>query len=102
VGIYIKESLVPTELPEFKMLSTADIKVENMWFKVSKNKTKYVADAIYRHPNENIDNFLASLDPVLNKISSQKFPRVIAGDINILIFASVISISLWLVICKTY
>ena len=38
---------------------------------------------IYRHPNQNVQNFTANMDAVLAKLSCQALPCVIAGDLNI-------------------
>ena len=51
--------------------------------KLPKMVKKYVIGGIYRHPNQNVQNFTANMDVVLAKLSCQALPCVIAGDLNI-------------------
>jgi len=39
--------------------------------------------ARYRHPNQNISDFIKSLDNTLVSLSNQKLPCILAGYINI-------------------
>jgi len=83
VGIYIKESLSPSEISKYKLASKDNIKVENIWIEICKNETKYIIGGIYRHPNNSIAEFQKSLDDVLHRISAQNSPCLLAGDFNI-------------------
>ena len=59
--------------------------VGNFWFELTMPVTNnhYIIGAIYKHPNNNIHEFINNLDPSLNKISRQKKRSLILGDINI-------------------
>jgi len=38
---------------------------------------------IYRHPNQQIEDYKQQIDTVLSKLANQNYPSIIAGDINI-------------------
>jgi len=57
--------------------------IENIWLEVDNNNGHHIFGGTYRHPNQQIDDFMGCLDCVLNKIANQNYPRFIAGDINI-------------------
>ena len=82
VGIFVKADLVQHEVPQYKLPNSSTNRVENIWLEIVKDK-HYIIGGIYRHPNQNISIFRDSFDPVLNRLSSQKYPCLIAGDINI-------------------
>ena len=82
IGVFIKTSL-GFKLRNDLHLSSPKQKVENLWFEISKNDSKYIVGGIYRHPNQSIVDFSALLESNLMKISKQNRPCVIAGDINI-------------------
>jgi endonuclease/exonuclease/phosphatase (EEP) superfamily protein YafD len=65
------------------LTSSATSKIENIWVEINKNQQKYVIGGIYRHPNQNITEFRETMETVLNKLSCQNIPCIIAGDINI-------------------
>ena len=83
VGIFVRNDVKHEEIVEYKMTSSASNSIENVWLEITKNHKKYIIGGIYRHPNQQIDNFKLSLETVLNKISTQRCPCLIAGDINI-------------------
>jgi hypothetical protein len=83
VGLFIRNTCTVHELPQYQILSTRTSVVENKWVEVTKESRKYIIGGIYRHPNQNIADFTSLLEPVLNSISDQKLPCIIAGDINI-------------------
>ena len=68
---------------DFKVCTTDNVKVENMWIEVSRNSTKYIIGGLYRHPNRNIPDLIREREKVLNRISYQNIPCTFAGDINI-------------------
>jgi len=57
--------------------------IENLWLEVIRGNKKYIVGGIYRHPNQNIDEFNNLLDQSLSIIRNTKAPCIIAGDINI-------------------
>lgn len=83
VGIYVKNVHKQREMLQFKLPNTQSARVENMWLEISNDKNKYIIGGIYRHPNQKISEFTDLLDKTLSQLSSQKLPRIIAGDINI-------------------
>ena len=83
VGIFVSNDVKHEEIVEYKLASSACNLIENVWLEITKNHKKYVIGGIYRHPNQQIDNFKSSLEAVLNKISTRRYPCLIAGDINI-------------------
>jgi hypothetical protein len=62
-------------------LSSLVNRIENNWFGIIKNGTKYTVAGIYCHPNQNIDVFKANLYDVLSDFAKQQC--FIAGDVNI-------------------
>ena len=87
VGIFVKNSLNCKLRPDL-YLSSSSHKLENLWLEISKNKIKYIIGGIYRHPNQKIQEFSDLLEINLSKISKDKSPCKIAGDINIDLFKS--------------
>ena len=83
IGIFVKKALPCKLRPDMRLQSSNLHKTENLWLEISKNKTKYIVGGIYRHPNQNIQEFSDLIEPTLNKISKGKLPCFIAGDINI-------------------
>jgi len=60
-----------------------DAQYEDIWIEVVKGKIKYIIAGIYRRPNHNNINFIASLELNLDKISKFRKPCIVAGDVNI-------------------
>jgi len=83
VGIYVKNSFLVYELDHLRIPSTADNIIENLWLEIINGNKKYIMGGIYRHPNQNIDEFNNLLDNCLSMIYKTKTPCIIAGDINI-------------------
>jgi len=83
VGIYVRSSLLHCIVSSYKIDSSTECPVENLWIEVTKNSSKYTIGVIYRHPGHKISNFAEKLDNTLTQISNCKIPRFIAGDSNI-------------------
>ena len=62
VGIYVRNSLYCI-IDEFKMISTSESLVENLWIKVTKGCNKYIIGAVYRHPGYKICLLYTSPSP---------------------------------------
>jgi Endonuclease-reverse transcriptase len=56
---------------------------ENIWFEIVCLQKKYILGCIYCHPNCQVSDFQSALEATLSKISNQKLPCLIVGDINI-------------------
>ena len=82
-AVFIKNTFEQREISQIKIESTSSNKVENKWLEIQNGKCKYIIGGIYRHPNQNVGNFISGMESVLNLILDQKLPCVIAGDINI-------------------
>ena len=82
IGMFVKNSLNSKLRPDLH-LPTNNQKIENLWIEVTKNRIKYIIGGIYRHPNQKIQDFTVLLESNLAKISKDKTPCIIAGDINI-------------------
>jgi len=83
VGVFIKRSLSAYIRNDLKLPVSDKNKVENIWFEIVKNNKKYIVGGIYRHPNQNIIEFNDLLENNLNKLSSEKMPCLILGDVNV-------------------
>ncbi len=83
IGLYIKNTFTHRELLDYKIKGSDSNRVENTWFEISKYKTKYIVGGIYRHPNNNINEFTKEMDLVLGKLANQALPCIIGGDMNI-------------------
>ena len=76
IGMYIKKNLLCKARLDLALVSKPDLKIENLWFEISKNRRKYLIGGIYRHPGSNfsIPVFSQELELTLNKISCGKTP----------------------------
>ena len=83
VGIFVSNDVKHEEVVDYKLASSACNMIENVWLEIIKNHKKYIIGGIYRHPGQQIDNFKSGLESVLARISAQRCPCLIAGDINI-------------------
>jgi len=83
VGLYIRNCYNVQEVPQLNIVSSDSNKVENMWLEVSDRDNKVVVGSIYRHPNQNFNEFKTKLEACLDKISNQSIPCIITGDMNI-------------------
>ena len=65
--------------------SSETVKVENLWYEITKDKQKYSVGMIYRHPEGNLTEFNEKLDNTLSKITSDRNINdcIITGDLNI-------------------
>jgi len=61
--------------------------VENLRIELTdmttKPHTKMIIGGVYRHPDQNITEFKDQFEIVLDTLSSQSLPCIIAGDMNI-------------------
>lgn len=80
IGMFINNCCVFHELPQFKLHCS---NVEDIWLEVVKNQSKYIIGGIYRHPNHSVCDFSSTLDDTMSKLSNQKLPCIVAGDLNI-------------------
>ena len=83
VGIYVRSTLLHNIVDVYKISSSNECRVENLWMEVTKGCSKYIIGGIYRHPGHRITTFMQKFDNVLSQIGHYKLPCLIAGDINI-------------------
>ena len=83
VGVFIKKSLTQIVNAHYKLMQSHADEFENIWFEIVCQQKKYVLGCIYRHPNCHVGDFQSALEATLSKISNQKLPCLIVGDINI-------------------
>ena len=57
VAIYIKKGHKVTDKSEYKIRSSNNAKVENLWYEITNCSKCYIVGTIYRHPNHNIKDF---------------------------------------------
>ena len=70
---------------DYLIESSETVKVENLWYEITKDKQKYLVGVIYRHPEGNLTEFDEKLDNTLSKITSDRNINdcIITGDVNI-------------------
>jgi len=83
VGLYVKDSLIHDELTSFKIQSTPDCLLENIWIEISNQKQKYIVGGIYKHPGQSVSKFTDVLQETLVQLQKTKLPSLIVGDINV-------------------
>ena len=86
VAIFIKNDLkITNRTKEFKIEFSKNVRVENLWFEVTKEKEKFLVGTIYRHPKGNVKEFTNILETTLTKITTDKKIKdcFVTGDINI-------------------
>ena len=86
VAIFIKNELkVSNRAKNFNIEFSKNVRVENIWFEITKEKSKYLIGTIYRHPKGNVNEFANKLESTLTKITSDSKIKdcIITGDINI-------------------
>ena len=83
VGLYVKSSLSHCINDMYKIPSSSDCPVENLWVEVTKGSNRYIIGGLYRHPGYKINNFIGKLDSSLAQISTRNLSCFIAGDVNI-------------------
>ena len=88
VGVYVRNCYSCNILNTFKMNSTEVNRVENIWIEIlsNDNKYKYTLGAIYRHPNQNINDFSKVLDQNSCQLANTRNPCITVGDLNIDLF----------------
>ena len=86
VAIFINRDLkVNNKTRDYLIESSETVKVENLWYEITKDKQKYSVGVIYRHPKGNLTEFNEKLDNTLSKITSDRNINdcIITGDLNI-------------------
>ncbi len=83
IGMFISNSIDYQELTGYQVHNLSSNRIDDLWFEMNKNNKKYIIGGIYRHPNQQIAEFKQHMDAVLDTLANQKYPCIIAGDINI-------------------
>ena len=83
IGVYVRNNYTCNVLDNFKVQSTIKNTLENIWLELDNGICKYIVGALYRHPNQNIDDFNEVLEVRLSEISKSRVPCLVVGDINI-------------------
>jgi len=83
VGVYVRNCYSCNILNTFKITSSEVNRVENIWIEILDNNNIYTLGAIYRHPNQNINDFSKLLEQNLCQLANSRHSCVIAGDLNI-------------------
>jgi len=81
--MYVKESIFYSIRQDLQLSTLGDVKFENLWIELIKDKTKYFVGGIYRHPSHDFGVFRDFLETSLPKISKTNKPCFVVGDINI-------------------
>jgi len=55
IAMYFKESIFYSIRQDLQLSTLGDGKFENLWIKLVKDKTKYLVEGIYRHPNHDFE-----------------------------------------------
>jgi len=55
-------------MPQCYIEDTDKNQIENVWIEVVKYGKTYLIGGIYRHPNQNIDDFSTALEATLDRI----------------------------------
>ena len=73
IAIYIDRDLkVNNKTRKYLIESSETVKVENLWYEITKDKQKYLVGVIYRHLTGNLTEFNERLDNTLSKITSDR------------------------------
>ena len=81
VGLFVKETVNVRVLPEIKLSVDG---VNSLFVDIiGKNKKITIVGVIYRKPSSNINDFIDSIDSVLNVINRQSKTCFIMGDFNL-------------------
>src|SRR5271165_1811990 len=83
IGIYVKGTIFNQIRKDLQLNTSESNRLENIWIEVNKGKTKYIIGGIYRHPSNNIIDFMNLLGSNLKIVSQGNTPCFIVGDINI-------------------
>ena len=70
---------------DYLIESSETVKVENLWYEITKDKQKYLVRVIFRHPKGNLTEFNEKLDNTLSKIMSDRNINdcIITGNLKI-------------------
>ena len=74
VGVYVRNCFFCNLLENFKLASTEKNKIENIWMEIISSKHKFILGAIYRHPNQHVNEFSTLLDKNLCQIANSRDP----------------------------
>jgi len=81
VGFYVRNDikyLVRTDL------TTSNNDFEMLWIEISTNgQANLICGVVYRHPNNNIDEFIKSLESIIERIHRENKLCLFLGDFNI-------------------
>jgi len=83
VGVYVRNCYSCSILNALKIKSTEINRVENIWIEIRSSDHKYTLGAVYRHPNQAINDFTRLLDQNLCQLANTRDPCIIVGDLNI-------------------
>jgi len=68
IGIFTRNDISAKLMPQYYIEATDKNQIENVWQKVVKYSKTYLIGRIYRHPNQNIDDFSTALEATLDRI----------------------------------
>ena len=70
---------------DYLIESSETVKVENLWYEITKDRQKYLVGVIYRLPKGNLTEFNEKLNNTLSKITSERNINdfIITGYLNI-------------------
>jgi len=80
VGVYVRNCYSCNTLNFFKINSTETNRVKNISTEILTNGHKYILGAVYRHPNQNINDFAKLLDQNQCQLANTRDPCIIVGD----------------------
>ena len=83
VGVFVNNKLYTKLREDLNLTIANNHKFENVWLEIKKGDNVSIVGAIYRHPNQSINDFSRSIDFNLQKLSSRNIPCYIIGDINV-------------------
>jgi len=83
IGVYVNKKFSCNVRDSLRLKTSAGNMAENIWLELCNGKQNYVVGAIYRHPNQNINEFTEILETNLDLLSNSRVPCFIAGDLNI-------------------
>ena len=81
VGVYIHKRLTASRRTDLECNTNPNI--ENIWYELETNHTKYLVGVIYRHPGYQTQKVCDFLDECLNVAKNEKKSCIICGDINV-------------------
>ena len=54
VAIYMKKDRKVTEKSEYKIQSSDNAKIENLWCEITEGTKGYIVGTVHRHPNQDV------------------------------------------------